>query len=601
MKIEVENYKSISETFSFELPNFTVLTGENGSGKTHIFEAISNNRYGAVYNDDKKIGNIRYIPFNQLNPQIDQMCDPSVISQQVNQIWYELTQAKQRVGGSINYQVITNLEQDIIYNNIHNEQVKNFLKKHYMRYKTLPFQLSVEDIADSISLIDMSDSNLFTSQFALIFKTYHIHYLDNKLNKIYQEEGINGPEFLDDERFSTKYGEPPWKFVNSILERLKLPYYVNDPMGTKRDTIFNLKLFHKDLGYEISTDDLSTGEKTLMSLALAIYNTTGGGEQVDMLILDEPDAPLHPSMSKLMLEILEEDIVNKHSIPVIISTHSPTTIACAPAYSLFKITRDNKKPIQCDFSDSVQILTYGIPNLRVSVEQRRQVFVENKYDVEYYEALFRILSKHHKFLTQPQFIPPHGHNGSNCSDVISITRSLRDLGNKQIYGLIDWDEKNKKEEQIVILGLGKRYAIENYLFEPHLLGLYLIKKGFASPEEVGIDECNSYIDVAKKINIDILQRVIDFIESKIFVDKSDVRTKRVESTLISEESVLINSGLFTMQGHALEEKYKSIWPVLKSVRGKGDSTLKNDLINTIINDFPGLLSQDILNTFHEFK
>jgi hypothetical protein len=48
---------------------------------------------------------------------------------------------------------------------------------------------------------------------------------------------------------------------------------------------------------------------------------------------------------------------------------------------------------------------------------------------------------------------------------------------------------------------------------------------------------------------------------------------------------------------------KESWPILNSVRGNntGDSVLKKDVIITVINDFPGLLSKDIPATFHEIK
>jgi predicted ATPase len=61
-----KQYKSIN-LCEFELPDFSVLTGLNGSGKTHLLEAISNEEFSDVSVNGKKISNIRYIPFNGLN------------------------------------------------------------------------------------------------------------------------------------------------------------------------------------------------------------------------------------------------------------------------------------------------------------------------------------------------------------------------------------------------------------------------------------------------------------------------------------------------------------------------------------------------------
>ena len=56
MKIKiVRHHKSIPSGLDFELPEFTVLTGENGSGKTHLFEALGGHKGSRYYTKDKNI------------------------------------------------------------------------------------------------------------------------------------------------------------------------------------------------------------------------------------------------------------------------------------------------------------------------------------------------------------------------------------------------------------------------------------------------------------------------------------------------------------------------------------------------------------------
>lgn len=604
MKVKIRKaHKSIPSDIEFEVPPFAVLTGGNGSGKTHLFEAISDKENGEVHVSGKRLKAISYLPFGALNPQVDQRCDPSQISQKVKLVWQELEQGIIQVKRRNQIlPIVQRAEEDEVIRHMSNQQHRDAVLGISKKIGVMPCMFTEDIIADHISMADLSGSNLFNSQFALIFKAYHVHVLDNKLNKVYEEEGIkDAAKYLKGDEFKEKFGGAPWEFVDSILERLCLPYKVNNPMGSKRDSTFVFKLVNKITGLEISTNDLSTGEKTLMSLALAIYNTTGIGDRAEMLILDEPDAPLHPSMSKLMLEILEEEIVKKHNIPVLISTHSPTTIACAPANSLYKISANEKSPIRCDLQDSMRILMYGIPNLRVSTERRRQVFVEHRYDVEYLELLFDVISRRINFNVVPQFLPPHNLNGSNCEAVLEITRKLRDMGNSQVYGLIDWDLKNAPEPQVIVLGMGRRYAIENYIFEPHLMGLYLIYKKFVSPSELGLSDCGSYLEACNKIAVDVgvVQAMADSVDRKI--SWNEVEGARESSRLIDGWSVNIRRELFTIRGHDLEDKYKKAWPQLNSIRtnNDGDSALKKDVINTVINDFPGLVSQDIVDTMNE--
>ncbi|MBR9788576.1 MAG: AAA family ATPase [Vibrionaceae bacterium] len=606
MKITIrQNHKSVLQGLEFELPMFTVLTGENGSGKTHLFEAIQNTRNALVTSDDKILTNITYIPFAGLSPVVDQKCDTSLVAQRIKQFWGQVESYKSAVRVQLRREPYSGpFENDPLLGQIVNLKHKAVLLDISEKLDIPPSELTEDHIADIVDISSISGDGFFNSQFAVIFKTYHIRYLDNKLNLVYLNEGIeNSPRYLDNDEFNDKYGQPPWDFLNSILERLMLPYEVNNPLNTLRDTTFIFKLIHKESGIEIDTNDLSTGEKTLMSLALAIYNSTSSNGKTDFLILDEPDAPLHPSMSKLMLEIIEEEIVNKHGIPVLISTHSPTTIACTPATALFKISKIDKLPIQCNLNDSMKILTFGIPNLNVSIENRRQVFVEHLYDVEYYEALFDIVSRKVEFEVLPQFLPPHTLNGSNCDAVLEITRKLRDMGNRHVYGLIDWDLTNEPEEQVIILGSCKRYAIENYVFEPYFLALYLIYKKFCSPSDLGLDDCKSYLDTTKKIYEDFntLQLLTDSVQSMLFPETEE--TVYVECELINKKRLKINQKFFTLRGHNLEELIKETWPVLFSVRSnnEGDSYLKKDVIITVINDFPELISNDIPDTFLKFK
>ncbi|MEQ5817439.1 AAA family ATPase [Marinobacter sp. NFXS11] len=606
MKIRInKEYKSISSSLSFELPLFTVLTGENGSGKTHLFEAISNSKLSDVIVDDSKITNIVYIPFGDLSPKVDESCDPAQIAQRIKLIARDVENAKEQLARRPNTVVEPgSKEQDPIMRYIGNADHKEVVLSICEKFDIFPSELNEDIIADGISSVRLSKGDFFNAQFALIFKNYHVRYLDNKLNKVYLDDGVEGGgQYLSEEEFREKFGAPPWDFVNSVLDRLDLPYTVNNPMLTKRDSTFYFKLVHKISGIEVSTNDLSTGEKTLMSLALAIYNSTGSGDRAQALIVDEPDAPLHPSMSKLMLEILEEEIVMKHQIPVLISTHSPTTIACAPPTSLYKVSAENKVPARCSLEESMGFLAYGIPNLRVSVERRRQVFVEHQNDVEYFELFFEIVSRKVKFDVLPEFLPPHTHTGSNCSDVISIVKNLRDKGNDRVYGLIDFDMKNRPESQIIILGNETRYAIENFVFDPFFLGVYLIHKNFAQPSDVGLDSCFSYVDVVKLISKshDDAQKIVDAVESNL--SSRVTLSGKVSVELLSGKSLSIDSFFIKSNGHDLEKTVKDVWPVLNSVRSNngGDKTLKKEIISTVIKDFPDFVSQDMVNTFRAIE
>jgi predicted ATPase len=596
MKIHITKAnKSIPILDDFYLPGLTVLTGPNGSGKSHLFEVISNRQMCDVVYQNRKLETIRYIKFNQLNPSIDNECDPIMINQKVKEIWTNLSDVQKRLINTPRVKEELIPENNPMYPHLQPENIRLIVSK-ISRQSKVSIGLITEDIlGEYLPYLGMSGNELFNSQFATIFKAYQIHKLDNTLNKVYNEQGTP-TEYLEEEEYLLKYGEPPWDYINRILEKIKLPYEVTNPDRTRRESTFKFELIHKEKGFKITSNDLSTGEKTLMSLALAIYNSIHDFNKIDLLVLDEPDASLHPSMSKMMIEILKDDIYGKQNIPVLISTHSPTTIACSPTQSLYKISKDKKVPESCSLDDSMDILAYEIPNIKLSIDSRRQIFVEHIYDVLYYEKLFQILTKSYEIPTSLQFLPPHNHDGTNCSDVIDITRSLAMRGNTSIYGLIDYDGKNRTEDKIIVLGNGNRYAIENYIFEPHILGLYLIKKVFMNLEEFQIRDIHNYSQLCNKLDQELVQKIASVVSEKLF-QPGEIK----KSKLINDYDINTPEELFYYQGHELEEKIKSTWPILNSIRGKGDSSLKLDIINITINDFPDYLSKDILWTFMQFK
>jgi ABC-type cobalamin/Fe3+-siderophores transport system ATPase subunit len=88
MEIKItQKHKSINPPCEFELPEFSVLTGKNGSGKTHLLEAIADNNKSEVVLNGVVIKNIRYIGFNGLNPNIQETCDPQTIIGHIKNTW----------------------------------------------------------------------------------------------------------------------------------------------------------------------------------------------------------------------------------------------------------------------------------------------------------------------------------------------------------------------------------------------------------------------------------------------------------------------------------------------------------------------------------
>lgn len=586
----IQRHKSINPPCEFELPTFCVLTGKNGSGKTHLLEAMSSKVKSQVHIDGRLTQNVRYIGFNGLNPAIQETCDPNSISQHVKNVWNQYNSATQQAKRR-------NQQDDInsILRHLPDENGKRFIRKALEDSGKSASQLTENDLSDSFDISFMGQNDFFTAQFALIFKNYHRRQEENAINEYYQSKGksITKP-VLSDEEFKNKYGEPPWEFINKILEETNIPYEVNNPEGDRLDASFVFKLKDRIDGFEISSADLSTGEKVLMSLALAIYNTGGDLGKPDVLLIDEPDAGLHPSMSKMMVKVLKENIAGQNNIPTVISTHSPTTVIASEGVSIYQLVRGTSIPSKIPVQKAVEILSADIPFLKISTERRRQVFVESKYDVAYYELLLNIYSRLISFPSDPIFIPARTSNGSNCTDVIDVVNNLYTNGNDQIYGIIDWDMNNTPADRILVLGENERYAIENYLLDPLLMGILMIREN-----KIPIGDFGGLSIAAYSQMINLTPEDGQLIVEKVLTDLGLNTGNRLTYKTFNNWELGISQDFNEHQGHDLEALYKTKYPFLNAYRR--EDALKKDVIEKAINDHPGFAPVSIINTIMSIK
>ena len=595
MKIKIiKKYKSIPADIEFDLPDFSILTGKNGSGKSHLLEAIASQEFSQVVSGENILTNILHVGYNALNPQVDDRCESYQLVQSVSDWWNQINgiiaHYKTHYLGKSNFNDILN--DYVIVNFGVNPPRDSILRTVLNKTGKVLEEITEQDIFENITFSEGGNSSLFFSQCAKTFKAYHLRWTKNKFNKfLNQEQEKDKFPVLSDDDFIKKYGPAPWDLINEILNRAQLPYEFPHPSLSDSDLAYVLKLVDKSNGTDISVNDLSSGEKVLMSLALAIYNTQEGGGRPDMLLLDEPDAPLHPQYSRLMLDTVIETIVKRAGVKVIMTTHSPTTVAIAPDNSVYEISRDAKIPVMISSSKAVATLTQGIDFLRVSYEKRRQVFVESKYDVIYFEKLFDTLNRKYNYSYQPIFMEPHSGT-SNCTDVISIVDKLRNSGNDLVWGVIDFDDTNSTRDTILVLGDGKRYAIENYLLDPLYIILALIRYRKSTYEDFGVFTRVTYPDAA----------LLSQLECQVLIDHFMLA---IGLTLDNLVSVTLENGynlnypqeFLLYHGHSYEILIQRKFTGLSAIsRGQGDSALKLGLAE-VIAEFPQFLPIEIGNLF----
>lgn len=197
----------------------------------------------------------------------------------------------------------------------------------------------------------------------------------------------------------------PWTILNQLFEELKFKYrFKSDYAFETPNMEENPKL--RD-GNDIRTlVDLSDGEKAILKLALISLDEEVS-KDIKMVLFDEYDAPLNPSLTEAFYHVIEKFYIQK-GIQVIITTHSPATISLAPEYAQFyeifpqensspKIAKVNQydydelRKANKSFYDKIQNQEQRISELEWYAQlSGNMLFVEDKYDQIYKIAYLKL-------------------------------------------------------------------------------------------------------------------------------------------------------------------------------------------------------------------
>lgn len=387
---------SITKKFEdLELNDFTVITGKNGVGKTHFLEAIVHNEN---YINIKGGSNAIYFNYNDFiidNSQINQKRNKPILKKKNgnhNQINQEIDDIRSKIHNQIFSPFYTFFNEK---RNLANQFYNFLIQKHSFIY--IP---SWENCRDELLNISTEEETL--EKMYIKLKELIDNFLQNKDEKFdkyfekakslnipfsnldytyfqYQENWLG--QLLENEfkEYIKKYdrakkeveirsseqetiaqikkktidivGIAPWNLLNDILKSYDCNgYLIDEDLVNKVETFANLEqqplniqLKNYKNNKQISLDRLSSGEKTLFALAVALYRQEKDKNLPTVILLDEIDSSLHPSMSKQLLNVLENVFVKKYKLKIIMVTHSPSTVALSPDDSIYVMENNDGK------------------------------------------------------------------------------------------------------------------------------------------------------------------------------------------------------------------------------------------------------------------
>lgn len=398
MKLKfIQKHSSIEPFLTTEIPDFCVLTGVNGSGKSHLLEAIENRRVTIEGMEQAQIVYFNYENFRLENEpsfsaqqlsaereaawQYHNKHFKSQVSSWKNQLGENYAPVKQkakeekksfwRVGGEKLKQYKQNFK-TLLRNNSH----KNNQHAHGIvsLAKSTPYSI---DELDHDEFVERYKPFVFKKEFlpvqlGRVFWDYHVKHQTNEFRRFQNEKNNADYNVLNEEEFIIKHGNKPWEIANKILEAFdSLQYKFGSPEGYDYFGNYKLELMHTEKeGLKVEFDRLSSGERVLMALVASIYKASSDHNFPDILLLDEIDASLHPSMMQNMLSVIQ-DIFLPQNVKVILVTHSVTTIALAPEDSICVMHPSGQNRIEKKTQkEAFEILARGFATL----EQGLKIF-----------------------------------------------------------------------------------------------------------------------------------------------------------------------------------------------------------------------------------
>jgi len=399
----------------------------------------------------------------------------------------------------------------------------------------------------------------FSTNLAFLFLAY----------RIFEDHALKNGKSASEVR--TLYGEAPWDVLNAIFTAASLPFKVISPQLVGRHSLFELnsyelRLVDTDEGRIIPLNMLSSGERVIMSTALWRFGVTEVGRHYKLLLLDEPDAHLHPSMTRRFLDVIQRIFVEEHGVQVIMTTHSPSTVALVPESSLFEMRRVQPR-IQPAISREAMIadLTDGFV---VVHEGMRVVFCEGIHDSPFYEMVWERLTETEVLSRpiNPRWIPLARTpplvfmHGKGIDTITAIIPQLRAAGLSHFHGLIDLDDSNARRDGIHVIA---RRALENYLFDPISIWCLLHNED-RHPAVDGINVPRGQRAVVTRMNDNELQSIADKVLSMVraFLSVPTPDENRIEVSFITGKCLHYPAWFLHSNKDVLMAAFKRAFPRL---------------------------------------
>lgn len=381
VSFHIENFKNLKLAQCSNVPDFMIICGGNGCGKSSLLEALMTAKehagaYGQFQFDSKAVSadaekaTIRVtVSFSEIEKQFvkdtyNQDC-PDQDDIEIEIMKGGHARALKRSGPTKQllsyYSAAKGSPGFFDYITAHRQTQKQALKSWDASF--------LSDERAKQTLAGVQNKFQQTKQYLAGLKMHDLQELQRSIN----EGQILQIDSLTEIRQTFNRFFAPLRFKDVYLERSPFGFVVETPAG------------------EIDIDDLSSGEKEIFNIFVRFHQLN---PQAAVILFDEADAHLHPDLERRYLRELKRIAEGNQ---VILTTHSPEMMVEAGSESLYTIHKtqtpqDDNQLKRVTASDNLHGVLAELMGSRGLISfNQRVVFIEGEEasaDREIYEALF---------------------------------------------------------------------------------------------------------------------------------------------------------------------------------------------------------------------
>jgi len=308
------------------------------------------------------------------------------------------------------------------------------------------------------------------------------------------------------------------------------------PVGTLK-----VAIREQSSGKVFDIDGMSSGEKGLILTFMLLFRTLAKG---GIALLDEPELHLNPAVCKNIVSFINEEIIKKNDIQVLLCTHSGEILGTAfdredCTVHHLRSHSDATKIYEKDSHEVFDALNRLGTSAADSMFSKGNIFVEGDHDALLLEDAF------FDFVAGYKITSLGGRSGVEKEiETLQKAEKQGDLDKLNCF-IFDLDRmpSNVSSSQYVKVLQWDRYCLENYLINR--------KDLFDELLELGVPDTGSRGEFEKKVKEIALQQLNEVVAREIYSKESPesagLRAKDVEGKQFDEIATILSGRLMALK------------------------------------------------------